>query len=76
MSAYKARKINELLIEVRVRYEGSGYEDLLELIEEPREYEQDGQKYITGMSYSDVEILLSHYTQVMYSIREVKQKKK
>ena len=76
VSAYKARKINELLIEVRVRYEGSGYEDLLELIEEPREYEQDGQKYITGMSYSDVEILLSHYTQVMYSIREVKQKKK
>ena len=35
VSPYKARKINELLVEVRVRYEGSGYEDLLELVEEP-----------------------------------------
>ena len=76
VSSYKAKKINELLIEIRVRYEGSGYEDLLELIEEPREYEQDGQKYVTGMSYSDVEILLSHYTQVMYSVQVQSRKKK
>lgn len=75
VSPYKVKKINALLIEIRVRYEGSGYEDLLELLEEPREYEKDGQKYITGMSYSDAEILLSHYTQVMSSIQIPNRKK-
>lgn len=66
INVYKARKINDILIEIRVRYQGSGYEDLLELIREPEEVEKDGKKYLTGMTYSDAEILLSHY----YTVQE------
>ena len=68
INIYKARKINDILIEIRVRYQGSGYEDLLELIEEPHEVEEDGQKYITGMTYSDAEVLLSHYVVILQHI--------
>ena len=44
-------------------------EDLLELIQEPEEVEQDGQKYLTGMTYSDVEVLLDHYVTILSYIR-------
>ena len=66
---YKARKINEILIELRIKYQGSGYEDLLELIREPEEVEKDGQKFIDGMTYSDAEVLLSHYATIIEHIR-------
>ena len=69
INTYKARKINEILIELRVQYQGSGYEDLLELIQEPEEVEQDGQKFLTGMTYSDAEVLLCHYATVIEHIR-------
>ena len=69
INVYKARKINEILIELRVKYQGSGYEDLLELIQEPEEVEQDGQKYLAGMTYSDAEVLLSHYATIIEHIR-------
>ena len=68
INVYKARKINEILIELRVKYQGSGYEDLLEMIQEPEEVEQDGQKYLTGMTYSDAEVLLSHYATIIEHI--------
>ena len=69
INIYKARKINDILIEIRVRYQGSGYEDLLELIEAPHEVEEDGKKYIDGMTYSDAEVLLSHYVVILQHIR-------
>ena len=69
INTYKARKINEILIELRIKYQGSGYEDLLELIWEPEEVEKDGQKFIDGMTYSDAEVLLSHYATIIEHIR-------
>ena len=69
VNVYKTEKINDLLIEIRVRYQGSGYEDLLGLIEEPHEVEENGVKYLTGMTYSDVEVLLNHYATVTSLIR-------
>ena len=69
INSYKANKINALLIEIRVKYQNTGYEDLLELIQEPQEVEEDGRKYVIGMTYSDVEILLNHYSTVLRHIR-------
>ena len=69
INAYKARKINEILIELRVKYQGSGYEDLLELIQEPEEVEQNGQRFLAGMTYSDAEVLLCHYATIIEHIR-------
>ena len=69
ISTYKAKKINAVLIELKLVAQGSGFEDFLELIREPEEVEQDGQKYLTGMTYSDAEVLLSHYTVVLNYLR-------
>ena len=69
INGYKARKINRILSEIRERYEGSGYDDLLELIEEPREEEQDGKTVITGMTYSDAGVVLEHYAAITRFIR-------
>ena len=69
INIYKARKINEILMEIQIRYRDSGYEDLLELIEEPHEVEENGQKYLTGMTYSDVEVLLCYYGSILASIQ-------
>ena len=74
VNVFKARKINEILIEIKIRYRDSGYEDLLELIEEPHEVEEDGQRYLTGMTYSDVEVLLCHYSTILHHIH-LKRKK-
>ena len=73
INVYKARKINDILIEIRVRYQGSGYEDLLGMIQEPEEVEEDGQKYLTGMTYSDAEVLLTHYSAILEFIKPKKQ---
>ena len=50
-------------------------EDLLELIEEPREIEEDGKTFVVGMTYSDLEILLNHYETITEFIRIGKKKK-
>ena len=75
VNQYKARKINRLLMEIREKYQKSGYEDLLELIEEPREIEEDGKTFVVGMTYSDLEILLNHYETITEFIRIGKKKK-
>jgi hypothetical protein len=62
---YKVRKINSGLSELREYYRDSKYADLLELIEEPREEEQDGVRKKTGMTYSDALVLLHSYDKVM-----------
>ena len=69
INGYKARKINRILSEIRERYEGSDYDDLLELIEEPREEEQDGKTVITGMTYSDAGVVLEHYAAITRFIK-------
>ena len=65
ISTYKAQKINKLLAEVQEREKRMGMADLLELIPEPQEVEKNGKTIMVGMTYSDVEILLDHYTEVM-----------
>ena len=65
MNVYKVRKINRGLSEIREYYRDSKYADLLELIEEPREEEQDGVRKKTGMTYSDALVLLHSYDKVM-----------
>lgn len=69
ISTYKAKKINAVLIELKLVAHGSGFEDFLELIKEPEEVEQDGKKFLIGMTYSDAEVLLSHYTVVLNYLR-------
>ncbi len=73
ISEYKARKINNILSEIRERYEGSGYEDLLELIEEPEIITVDGVRMLRGMTYSDAEVLMEHYATITHFI-DVKKK--
>ena len=65
INAYKAQTINSILIEIRVKYQNTGYADLLGMIREPEEVEENGQKYLTGMTYSDAEVLLTHYATVI-----------
>ena len=65
INAYKAGKINQILDEIREYMRNTEYISLLERIQEPEETE-DGQK--TGMSYSDVEILLNSYHIVMNTV--------
>ena len=66
INPYKVDDLNSLLAEVKEYYSGTGYEDLLKLIEEPREEERaNGHVYITGPTYSDVDVLLSHYDTIL-----------
>ena len=69
IGTYKARKINDILSEIKLYYLGSGYEEFLELIKEPEDVKKDGETYVTGMSYSDVQILLDHYTTLLWRVR-------
>ena len=69
INEYKARTINHILEEVRGRYEGTDYLDLLTLVEEPREEQQNGKTVLTGMTYSDAELLLEHYTNILRFIK-------
>ena len=68
VNEYKANRINRLLKEAISRYKDSGYEDLMELIELPREEEQDGEIVQAGITYSDLELLLDHYCTILYFI--------
>ena len=72
VNTYKTRKINAILLEIRKLCKGSGFEEFLELIQEPEEVEKDGETYLTGMTYSDVQILLEHYGAVFSHIRHLK----
>ncbi len=65
ISAYKVQKINANLKEIRDMYQNSGYEDLLELLEEPHKVMEDGVEHIEGTTYSDAEILLHYYVELM-----------
>ena len=65
----KEQQINRILAEIREAYGGSNYEDLLGMIEEPKEEEQDGKTVMTGMTYSDAEIVLAHYAAITKFIR-------
>ena len=69
INTYKARSINKILLEIQSYYQGSGYEDLLTLVEEPGEEEHDGRVILTGMTYSDVEVLLEKYIAIVRFIR-------
>ena len=58
--------MNSLLEEARGYYAGTGYEDLLKLIEKPIERElKDGSIVMYGQTYSDVDVLLSHYDTIL-----------
>ena len=69
VNTYKAQTINKILTEIQGYYQGSGYEDLLTLVEEPGEEEHDGRVILTGMTYSDVEVLLEKYIAIVRFIR-------
>ena len=66
MNRFQVRKINRVLEEIRELVKGRGLDDLMELIEEPREVEREGKTVVEGMSYSDAEILLEYYNSVIW----------
>ena len=72
VSTYKARKINAVLLEIRKYCDGSGFEEFLELVQEPEEVVKDGETYFTGMTYSDVQLLFEHYGAVFSHMRYYK----
>ena len=59
VSPYKVRKLNQLLSEIMDLYKDTEYAQYLELIEEPEKDEQG--KILSGMTYSDVDILMNAY---------------
>jgi hypothetical protein len=59
VSPYKVRKLNQLLSEIMDLYKDTEYAQYLELIEEPERDEQG--KILSGMTYSDVDILMNAY---------------
>ncbi len=69
ISLFKAQKINSILAELKEKYDGTGYDDLLELIEEPHEVRKDDEIYVLGPTYSDVEVLLDHYASILHFIK-------
>ena len=69
ISEFKAKKINSILAEIKEKYAGTGYDDLLELIEVPREIRKDEEIYVIGPSYSDVEVILDHYASILHFIK-------
>lgn len=69
ISEFKAKKINSILAEIKEKYAGTGYDDLLELIEMPQEIREDDQIYVIGPSYSDVEVILDHYASILHFIK-------
>lgn len=72
---YKVQKINRILTEIRDAYRETGYDDLLELLEEPRVKEEDGEIVTEGMTYSDAEVVLEHYIAITKFVR-IKSNKK
>lgn len=71
---FKAQKINRILQELKEKYEGTGYNDLLELIDEPHEVEKDEKTIVVGPTYSDVEVILDYYASILYFIKPKRQK--
>ena len=69
ISEFKAKKINSILAEIKEKYAGTGYDDLLELIEMPQEIRKDEEIYVIGPSYSDVEVILDHYASILHFIK-------
>ncbi len=62
VNLFKVRKINEILEEFRGCIEEGHMNQYLQLIEEPREEtDEKGNKTLTGMTYSDVMLLLKWY---------------
>ena len=59
VSPYKVRKLNQLQSEIMDLYKDTEYAQYLELIEEPERDEQG--KILSGMTYSDVDILMNAY---------------
>ena len=66
VNAYKVNKINTILQEIKTRYQNTGYEDLLELIDPPTQNKETNTQ--TGLTYSDLEVLLDHYTTILEHI--------
>ena len=66
VNTYKVDTTNSLLEETKGYYEGTGYGDLLKLIPKPIEKVlDDGSVLLYGLSYSDVDVLLSHYDTIL-----------
>ena len=72
ISPFKAQKINSILSELKEKYAGTGYDDLLEMIDEPQEVEKDGRTILVGPTYSDVEVILDHYASILHFIKAKK----
>ena len=72
ISLFKAQKINSILSELKEKYAGTGYDDLLEMIDEPQEVEKDGRTILAGPTYSDVEVILDHYASILHFIKAKK----
>ena len=70
ISAYKARKLNELFEQMQDFLDGTDYLEFLDLIEEPYFDVVDGVEILKGMTYSDVQILMGYYNQAMYRFYE------
>ena len=66
LSGLKTVTMNSLLEEAKVYYAGTGYGDLLKLIPKPVEKVlKDGSVLMNGLTYSDVDVLLSHYDTIL-----------
>ena len=67
MNEYQIQKINPVLEEIREIEKEMGMEDLLEIINEPKEGEEMPEnKESRRMSYSDIEVLLEYYNSVIW----------
>ena len=68
VNRFQAEKINAVLQEIQALEKGRGLGDLLELIWEPKEMiNADGETTVTGMNYSDAEVLLEYYNSVVWN---------
>lgn len=62
VNAFKVRKINEVLEEFRAYVQDGEMKKYLQLLEEPvEETDENGNKTLTGMTYSDAMVLLKWY---------------
>ena len=62
----KVERLNKLLTPLKKMLEGEKCSEYLELIEMPEKEEGNGEEgKITGMSYSDVAIILNHYKNLL-----------
>jgi len=58
VSLYTIRKINNIIRELKEMCAGTVLDGYVELIDEPKEVEdENGNKYVTGLSYNDVQII-------------------